>query len=116
MPTLSRLQYVEQWLQSMVTCILSTQAAQRSECNLGQMFELAKQECVCWHRNWLFLWNNIFFSMSYDSRGSFKDFGGDEAAFVAAVSNFVVYEVFGWFDDPFILLSSVGRRIMIVRD
>ena len=86
MPTLSRPPYVEQLLQLMVICILSIQAALISECSFGQTFELTEQECVCWHRNWLFLWNNIFFSMSYDSRGSFKDFGGDEAAFVAAVS------------------------------
>ena len=35
----------------------------------------------------MYLWNNIFFSLAFDGRDHFKQFGGDEAAYTAAVSN-----------------------------
>ena len=34
----------------------------------------------------MFLWNNIFFSLGFDVKDHYKDFGGDEAAHVAPVS------------------------------
>eukprot|EP00731_Ephydatia_muelleri_P023577 Em0015g1160a len=33
----------------------------------------------------MYLWNNIFFSLAFDGRDHFKQFGGDEAAHAAAV-------------------------------
>ncbi|XP_046840986.1 clustered mitochondria protein homolog [Xenia sp. Carnegie-2017] len=32
----------------------------------------------------MYIWNNIFFSLAFDSRDHFKDVGGDEAAYAAA--------------------------------
>ena len=34
----------------------------------------------------MFLWNNIFFSLGFDVKDHYKDFGGDFAAYVAPVS------------------------------
>ena len=34
----------------------------------------------------MFLWNNIFFSLGFDVKDHYKDFGGDAAAYVAPVS------------------------------
>ena len=34
----------------------------------------------------MYIWNNIFFSLAFDGRDHFKEFGGDEAAHAAAVS------------------------------
>ena len=36
----------------------------------------------------MFLWNNIFFSLGFDVKDHYKDFGGDFAAYVAPVSCF----------------------------
>jgi protein TIF31 len=33
----------------------------------------------------MFLWNNIFFSLGFDVKDHYKDFGGDTAAYVAPV-------------------------------
>ncbi len=33
----------------------------------------------------MFLWNNIFFSLGFDVKEHYKDFGGDAAAYVAPV-------------------------------
>ena len=33
----------------------------------------------------MFLWNNIFFSLGFDVKDHYKDFGGDAAAYVAPV-------------------------------
>ena len=38
----------------------------------------------------MFLWNNIFFSLGFDVKDHYKDFGGDFAAYVAPVSCFGV--------------------------
>ena len=35
----------------------------------------------------MFLWNNIFFSLGFDVKEHYKDFGGDYAAYVAPVSH-----------------------------
>ena len=40
----------------------------------------------------MFIWNNIFFSMGFDVKDHYKDFGGDYAAHVAPVSIFLIYE------------------------
>ena len=43
--------------------------------------------CVCsLFRMQMFLWNNIFFSLGFDVKDHYKDFGGDFAAYVAPVS------------------------------
>ena len=42
----------------------------------------------------MFLWNNIFFSLGFDVKDHYKDFGGDAAAYVAPVSP--VYACFSW--------------------
>ena len=34
----------------------------------------------------MFLWNNIFFSLGFDIKDHYKDFGGDAAAYTAPVS------------------------------
>ena len=34
----------------------------------------------------MFLWNNIFFSLGFDVKDHYKDFGGDAAAYVSPVS------------------------------
>ena len=34
----------------------------------------------------MYIWNNIFFSLASDGRDHYKEFGGDEAAHAAAVS------------------------------
>lgn len=34
----------------------------------------------------MFIWNNIFFSLGFDVREHYKDFGGDYAAYIAPVS------------------------------
>lgn len=34
----------------------------------------------------MFIWNNIFFSMGFDVKDHYKDFGGDFAAHVAPVN------------------------------
>ena len=33
----------------------------------------------------MFIWNNIFFSLGFDVRDHYKDFGGDAAAYAAPV-------------------------------
>ena len=33
----------------------------------------------------MFIWNNIFFSLGFDVRDHYKDFGGDAAAYYAPV-------------------------------
>ena len=33
----------------------------------------------------MFIWNNIFFSLGFDVRDHYKDFGGDAAAYTAPV-------------------------------
>lgn len=38
------------------------------------------------YRYRMYLWNNIFFSLAFDGRDHYKEFGGDEAAHAAAVS------------------------------
>lgn len=38
----------------------------------------------------MFIWNNIFFSLGFDVRDHYKDLGGDAAAFVAPVSDFLL--------------------------
>ena len=40
----------------------------------------------CVHRMQMFIWNNIFFSMGFDVKDHYKDFGGDYAAHIAPVS------------------------------
>ncbi|XP_078535441.1 clustered mitochondria protein homolog isoform X4 [Lissotriton helveticus] len=35
----------------------------------------------------MFIWNNIFFSLGFDVRDHYKDFGGDNAAFVAPTND-----------------------------
>ena len=40
----------------------------------------------CVYRMQMFIWNNIFFSMGFDVKDHYKDFGGDYAAHVAPVS------------------------------
>lgn len=35
----------------------------------------------------MFIWNNIFFSLGFDVRDHYKDFGGDYAAYAAPVSD-----------------------------
>ena len=34
----------------------------------------------------MFIWNNIFFSLGFDVKDHYKDFGGDAAAYAAPVS------------------------------
>ncbi|XP_003737643.1 clustered mitochondria protein homolog [Galendromus occidentalis] len=38
-------------------------------------------------RSQMFIWNNIFFSMGFDVRDHYKDFGGDAAAHVALIND-----------------------------
>ena len=38
-------------------------------------------------RNQMYIWNNIFFSLGFDVRDHYKDFGGDFAAYAAPVRN-----------------------------
>lgn len=47
---------------------------------------------VPFNRHHMYLWNNIFFSTGFDGRGHFKEFGGEEAGHVAAVSAIVTCE------------------------
>lgn len=35
----------------------------------------------------MFIWNNIFFSLGFDVKDHYKDFGGDAAAYAAPVSS-----------------------------
>lgn len=35
----------------------------------------------------MFIWNNIFFSLGFDVKDHYKDFGGDAAAYAAPVSD-----------------------------
>jgi hypothetical protein len=35
----------------------------------------------------MFIWNNIFFSLGFDVRDHYKEFGGDAAAYTAPVSH-----------------------------
>ena len=35
----------------------------------------------------MFIWNNIFFSLGFDVKDHYKDFGGDAAAYAAPVSH-----------------------------
>jgi len=37
------------------------------------------------YRNQMYIWNNIFFSLGFDVRDHYKDFGGDYAAYAAPV-------------------------------
>ena len=39
----------------------------------------------------MFIWNNIFFSLGFDVRDHYKEFGGDHAAYVAPVSVKTLY-------------------------
>ena len=39
-----------------------------------------------WCRFRMYMWNNIFFSLAFNGHDHYKDFGGDNAAHVAAVS------------------------------
>lgn len=39
----------------------------------------------------MFIWNNIFFSLGFDVRDHYKDFGGDAAAYTAPVSHIYFY-------------------------
>lgn len=34
----------------------------------------------------MFIWNNMFFSLGFDVKDHYKEFGGDYAAYVAPVS------------------------------
>ena len=48
--------------------------------------------CCIIFRMQMFIWNNIFFSLGFDVRDHYKDFGGDAAAYAAPVSaNFTHY-------------------------
>ena len=38
------------------------------------------------YRMQMFIWNNIFFSLGFDVKDHYKDFGGDAAAYAAPVS------------------------------
>ena len=38
----------------------------------------------------MFIWNNIFFSLGFDVRDHYKDFGGDAAAYAAPVWSSIV--------------------------
>ena len=38
----------------------------------------------------MFIWNNIFFSLGFDVRDHYKEFGGDYAAYVAPVSFIII--------------------------
>ena len=42
----------------------------------------------------MFIWNNIFFSLGFDVKDHYKDFGGDAAAYAAPVSSshLIVYQ------------------------
>ena len=42
--------------------------------------------CCILFRMQMFIWNNIFFSLGFDVRDHYKDFGGDAAAYAAPVS------------------------------
>lgn len=43
--------------------------------------------CIdAYFRMQMFIWNNIFFSLGFDVRDHYKDFGGDAAAYAAPVS------------------------------
>lgn len=44
----------------------------------------------------MFIWNNIFFSLGFDVRDHYKDFGGDSAAYAAPVCS--VYHIIFWVD------------------
>ena len=42
----------------------------------------------------MFIWNNIFFSLGFDVKDHYKDFGGDAAAYAAPVSFKLILELF----------------------
>lgn len=41
----------------------------------------------------MFIWNNIFFSLGFDVKDHYKEFGGDAAAHVAPVSKIIMVEL-----------------------
>ena len=49
----------------------------------GKRYQYKVFDC----RMQMFLWNNIFFSLGFDVKDHYKDFGGDYAAYVAPVSS-----------------------------
>lgn len=50
----------------------------------------------------MFIWNNIFFSLGFDVKDHYKDFGGDAAAYAAPVSKCSFYKLY----HTFLILNS----------
>lgn len=39
----------------------------------------------------MFIWNNMFFSLGFDVKDHYKEFGGDYAAYVAPVKKIIIF-------------------------
>ncbi|XP_076823166.1 clustered mitochondria protein homolog isoform X2 [Clavelina lepadiformis] len=61
----------------------------------------------------MFIWNNIFFSLGFDVRDHYKDFGGNYAAFYAPGSDLVGVKAYNMLDIPG--LHTLGTAIIDYR-
>ncbi|XP_072164554.1 clustered mitochondria protein homolog [Diadema setosum] len=65
----------------------------------------------------MFIWNNIFFSLGFDVRDHYKDFGGDHAAYVApgndlkGVKSYNTYDLDGLYTLGTVVVDYRGYRI-----
>ncbi|XP_063967453.1 clustered mitochondria protein homolog [Lytechinus pictus] len=65
----------------------------------------------------MFIWNNIFFSLGFDVRDHYKDFGGDHAAYVApgndlkGVKAYNTYDLDGLYTLGTVVVDYRGYRI-----
>jgi len=44
----------------------------------------------------MFIWHNVFFSLGYDVKDHYRQFGGDAAAFAAPNNDLQVRRVWAW--------------------
>eukprot|EP00731_Ephydatia_muelleri_P023618 Em0015g1201a len=58
----------------------------------------------------MYLWNNIFFSLAFDGRDHFKQFGGDEAAHAAAVRYAKLCRTLTSVSVMYSIISSLSQR------
>ena len=69
----------------------------------------------------MFIWNNIFFSLGFDVRDHYKDFGGDVAAYVAptndlnGVRTYNAVDVEGLYTLGTVVVDYRGYRVKIGR-
>ena len=57
----------------------------------------------------MFIWNNIFFSLGFDVKDHYKDFGGDAAAYAAPVSHCYLT----WYLDGFLIFHPWRSKSLL---